>query len=182
MALSAPKCFRLSSVKLKKVWPAMARPDDEAQHHGHAEVDRDAGVLEVVLHRHLLEVVARHGPEAVTGLDARRHRVRVLPRGRVRQHEGQQLALARRELRGARVGRVHHGLALEGARDAADAHHDGAVVIELERVAHGQRMAGPSGPAALRASFPRAPTSSTITPSARRRSARLPCSISAGPP
>jgi hypothetical protein len=34
IALSAPNCFRLSSVKLWKVWPAMIVPDEEAERDG----------------------------------------------------------------------------------------------------------------------------------------------------
>src|SRR6266571_859095 len=116
------------------------RPDDEGHGDGDAEVDRDAGVLEVVVDAVPHELLRRPGTEARLLRDAGRERLGADPGHRPGDDEGELGPLASQEVDGFAVAGVHDGQAREGSRGIGDAHDRDPVVVHLQGSTQFQRL------------------------------------------
>ena len=130
--LERPELLEVFEREVVKRLPGDRRPDQEAEDRGDPEVDRDAGVLQVIVDRLPLETRRRSSPPGRSAVGSRRRRPWGRPLVGLGQDVGEDLPLLRDEALGPRVRRVDHRVRLERPRRLADPDHDGPVVVHLE--------------------------------------------------
>jgi len=114
------------------------RTHHEAHDDHEAEVDEHPGVLEHEIQGLLLELAGRQGRQFRSLGDAFGHGLGRFPGFGLDQDEREHLAVARIEVLGLGVGRIKDGIGPEGGRGPGDAHHRGALFVDLQGVAHAQ--------------------------------------------